>query len=161
MSASREKKIRQNLSPETMDGRQHAQREKEMAQHRKTVLYTVIGVVVALAVAALLVWDSGFIQGKFTAATIGDKSYSVADVSYYYHQTKNNFINQNQLYAQMGLETNSYYSTSLTPAQQTYSMDEETGETITYEDYFRTSCLEEMQQVDALCAAAEAIMSNP
>lgn len=156
MSASREKKIRQNLSPETMDGRQHARRETETAQRRKTVLYTVIGVVVALAVAALLVWDSGFIQGQFTAATIGDKRYSVADVSYYYHQTKNNFINQNQLYSQMGLETDSYYSTSLTPAQQTYSMDEETGETITYEDYFRTSCLEEMQQVDALCAAAEA-----
>ena len=59
MSASNEK----NTAPEekTMS-REEKRLHDEQVSRRNTVVYTVIGVVAALLVAALLIWDSGIFQ---------------------------------------------------------------------------------------------------
>lgn len=152
MSASREKKSRQ-ADPSLGEKRRIVQ-EKEAAAKRKTRLYAAAGAVVAVAAAALLVWDSGILQRNAVGATINGEKYTAAEVDFYYNMTKNQFINMAELYAQYGMDVG--YDTSKTPAEQVFSTNEETGETTTYEDYFRDSAMESMRQVVALNAAAAA-----
>ena len=154
MSASREKKNRQGNQPMT-DKQRQAQAQAAVAK-RNRILYTVLGIAVAVAVIVLLVWDSGIIQKNAVAASIGGTDYTVADVSYYYNQTKNNFINTVEMYKQQLGYDPFGYDTSKSPAQQTYSTNEETGEVTTYADFFLQSSLDGMQRIAALNAAAEA-----
>ena len=102
MSASTSKKQRKaqaalGLSEKEIQAQAAAAKTKQ-----KTVIYTVIGVVVALVVCLLLIWDSGVIQKNSTAVTIGDDNFSVADVDYYYYSTLSSYSNYASLY---GLDT--------------------------------------------------------
>ena len=87
MSASREKKQRQGAGPseKTLQAQQ-----QQAARKRKTIAYTVIGVVIAVLVAALLIWSSDFFQSRVTAATVGDTKISVAELEYYYNTAWSN-----------------------------------------------------------------------
>ncbi len=146
MSASREKKQRQGSGPANKG---LSAKEQAAAAKRKTIQYTAIGVVCAVLVAALLIWDAGFIQRGATAATIGNTDYSAAEVSYYYFSA----YQVTAMYAQYGLTA---YDTSVAPEKQTYSTDAETGEVTTYADYFRQSALDQLVSVTAMYEAAMA-----
>ncbi len=121
----------------------------------KAKRYWAIGIVCAILVAALLIWNSGILSGNnvdknATAATVGEQEYSVAEVSYYYQAVANNFINQAEQYKMYGMDMG--YDTELSPSEQMF--DEENG--VTYADYFMDSALQELQRVSLLCAEAEA-----
>ena len=62
MSASREKKQRQNDPNQGLSQKQRKELEEQKAAKHKAILYTVIGIVVAALVVVLLVWHSGFFQ---------------------------------------------------------------------------------------------------
>ena len=145
MSASREKKQRQNSTEQKEKHLTEAQ--KAAAAKRKTTQYTVIGIICAVLVAALLIWDAGFIQRGTTALTIGNTEYTPADVNYYYNSVYQNTY----LYAYYGLNS---YDVSKAPDEQVYSTDEETGETLTYHDYFLKSAIETLVSVTAAYEAA-------
>ena len=107
MSASREKQIRQELEesgitdPKTELEAQQAQKEK-----RSNILYAVIGVVFVLALIVCLVWRSNIIPKKATALTIDGEKYTAAEVSFYYWNTYNGFLNKySYLVSYMGLDT--------------------------------------------------------
>lgn len=142
MSASREKKQRQGGTPtdKTLTEKQQADQTR-----RKTIQYTVIGVVVAVLVAALLIWNSGFFQARSTAVTVGGTNYTVAQTSYFYHSTRNYRMMTNSDYA-------SYfgYNPNLSPADQTYTTDEETGEVTTFHDFFLEDAMSQMTTITAL-----------
>lgn len=136
MSASREKKQRQGGTPtdKTLTARQQAEQTR-----RKTIQYTVIGVIVAVLVAALLIWNSGFFQARATAVKVGGTNYTAAQTSYFYHNTSayRNIL----LYAQYGMVN---YDTSKSPKDQAYGEDGKT-----YHDFFMESALESMASVTA------------
>ena len=88
MSASREKKQRQGAGPS--EKALQAQ-QQQAAQKRKAVIYTVIGVVIAVLIAALLIWNTGFFQARATAATVGDTELTTAEVSFHYHNARNTY----------------------------------------------------------------------
>ena len=128
MSASREKKQRQGagLSEKALQ----AQRE-QAARKRKTVTYTVIGVVIAVLVAALLIWRTGFFQGRATAATVGSNKFTVAEMNYYYYNAR-----MREFY---------YYSYfGMTPPSDSTVRDNETGQT--YREYFLENALQSAQE---------------
>ncbi len=121
----------------------------------KAKLYWAIGIVCAILVAALLIWNSGILSGdkvdeNATAATVGQEEYSMAEVSYYYQAMANNFINQAEQYKAYGVDMG--YDTALSPSEQMF--DEENG--TTYADYFMDSALQELQRVSILNSEAEA-----
>lgn len=119
----------------------------------KAKLYWAIGIVCAILVAILLIWNSGILTGtnaNATAATVGEEEYSVAEVSYYYQAVANQFISQAETYQMYGMDMG--YDTSLSPSEQFFN--EEEG--ITYADYFMESALSELQRVAILCSEAEA-----
>ena len=152
LSASREKKQRQGGTPtdRSLTARQQADQTR-----RKTIQYTVIGVVVAVLVAALLIWNSGFFQARTTAVKVGGTSYTAAQASYFYHGTQNYQMITNPNYAgYFGYDTNK------SPAEQTYTTDEETGEVTTFHDFFLDAALSEMSSVTARYEASLADTEN-
>lgn len=146
MSASREKKQRQGSA--AASNKAEAARQQASSARRKTIQYTVIGVVVALLVAALLIWNSGFFQNRAAAVDVNGTSYSVAEVSYFYHNTS--AYQQTIYYAQYF----GNYDTAASPRDQVYSTDSETGETTTYHDYFLQAAMDDLVTVTSLYDAA-------
>ena len=142
MSASREKKQRQGAGP--ADKAAQA-RQEQAARKRKTVTYTVIGVVIAALVAALLIWNSNFFQRRATAATVGGTNISVAEMSYYYHYSRNSYAN----YAAYGFVS---FDPSIPDGEQFYNEEEQT----TWRDVFLEEALENAAQVTMLYDAAVA-----
>ena len=138
MSASREKKQRQSAGPS--EKALQAQ-QQQAARKRQTVIYTVIGVVVAVLVAVLLIWRTGFFQARATAATVGGKNLSAAELSYYYYDAHYRYW---EIYYAYGLA-------SSIPAD-TAVMDQETGRT--YRDYFLETALNAAQESMALADEA-------
>ena len=67
MSASREKKSRQSDPTQGLTQKERKELQEQQAAKRKAVVYTVIGVIVAVLVAALLIWHSGIFQRGKTA----------------------------------------------------------------------------------------------
>ena len=140
MSASREKKQRQGSGP----SEKALQAQQRQAAHkRKTVVYTVIGVVIVVLVAALLIWSSGFFQARATAATVGGNNISVAELSYYYYNAYNSWINDNYFY---------FYYLGYPIPDESDVIDSATGQT--YRDYFLEEALTAVQENMALADEA-------
>ena len=64
MSASREKKSRQSDPTQGLTQKERKELQEQQAAKRKAVVYTVIGVIVAVLVAALLIWHSGMLPAR-------------------------------------------------------------------------------------------------
>ena len=151
MSASSKKKLRAEENAAKLTERQKAQ----IKEDKKTKAYTIgFGVVLALLVviAAVVgvnqaIANSGSREKKTVALTLGDKSLTNAELSYYFIDSVNSFYSQNGSYLSLfGLDTTKALD------QQTYN--EETGET--WADYFLSSAEENAKSVYAVCQEAEA-----
>ena len=144
VSASREKKTRQISGQELSEKQIKAQQEAAKAK-RDSVIYTVLGVVCAVAVAALLIWNSGIFQDRAAAVSIAGEEYSVSDVQYYYNQV----LNQYYTYSQWGIDYGFDFSV---PASEQMA-DEENG--VTWHDRIMDEALELMAQTKILAGKAE------
>lgn len=138
MSASREKKQRQNAGP---DQKTVKVQQEQAARRRTTIVYSVIAAVIAVLVAALLVWRSGFFQSRASAATVGDETLTAAELSFYYY-------NARQSTAMYG----SYVGFDTTKADGDQFYNE--SENKTYRDYFLEEALATAQQHKALADEA-------
>lgn len=139
MSASREKKNRQG-DPSLSEKQRRAQQQAADAK-RKHTLYAVIGVVAAVAVIALLVWDSGLFQKGSAAMTVNGREYGPGEVSYYYATARNQYSTYLQY---MGYDSNK--------SDRDQVFDETTQQT--YYDLFLGDAKELMVQTAALSDAA-------
>ena len=141
MSASREKKQRQNDPNQGLSQKQRKELEEQKAAKHKAILYTAIGIVVAALVVVLLVWHSGFFQSRTTAVSVGGRDYSPADVEYYYRS-----LVQYEYYQTYAFDPQSDLRTQYVDANQTQS----------YHDKFLQTTLETLTEVAAVENAAEA-----
>lgn len=116
----------------------------------KSKLYWTIGIIIAVLVAILLIWNSGIFTKNATAATVGDQEYTVAEVAYYYQAVANQTIQNAKQYKQFGMDMG--YDPDKSPADQFYNEEEKK----TYADYFLETALKELQRVSILCSQAEA-----
>ena len=131
MSASKKKLQRR----EAVDTKKVNQAQAEHAAYKKKVrLYTIIGVVVAVLVAALLIWNTGVFQKNATAATVGEEKLTVGELSYYYY---NNYYRY--LYSYYGINDTDVFDSS-------------TGKT--YGDYYLELALSDAQSAIAFYDAA-------
>lgn len=105
MSASREKQNRQNSQTENPRTAREAQQRKE--EKRSSILYGAVAVVFLLVVLASIVWRTNLIPRMSTAADIDGQKYNAAEVSYYYNNAYQNFVNQYSYFVSyLGLDTN-------------------------------------------------------
>jgi hypothetical protein len=138
VSASREKKTRQDDNPQGLSQRQLLRQKEEQDERRSLVTYTVVGIVTAVLAVLLVVWNSGVIQRSAAAVTVNGTKYSAAEVQYY----------MNSMLSQWGLSSSS-------ASLKTTVMDEETGQTMY--DYILEQVEQTLVTVTALSdqAAAE------
>lgn len=131
---------KEDVAKKGMSMKERKKALEEKKEKRRTKIYIAIGVVVAILVAALLFFDGGTLQRSMTALTVGDKTYSAAEVDYYFYSSYNSASTYAQYY---GLDT----SKSL--------KDQEIYEGTTWYDYFRDSAKKELTNVSILVQEAE------
>ena len=142
MSASREKKKRQELLANgTVDPKAAREAEKKAAERKSNILYGTIAAVFVIVTVALLIYNSGIIQRSQTAVTIDGDKYNVAETSYYYSQVYQNYAS---FYNALGMDP-----TGL--KDQPYGEDGST-----YDDFFKQSAVENMKYIHAAVKAAKA-----
>lgn len=147
MSASREKKSRQDLPATGWADPKTAQEAKQRKETRRSnIMYASIAVVFVIVALTAIVWKSNIFQKRAVAANINGETYTAAEVSYYFQNTYQNFVNQNYYYlSYFGLDP----QTSL--RDQAYGSDGQT-----WFDYFSEQTLEQMKAIQALNDAAQA-----
>ena len=139
MSASREKKQRQTVTGLTEKQQKEA---LDQAKHKRNViLYSVLGGVAALAVIALLIWDSGVVQRNLTAYTVGSHKYTAADLDYFYYSEYNTYYNMYSSYGLIDSDTDL--------RDQVYSTDEN-GNEITWGDMFLENAVNSLTSMSIL-----------
>lgn len=139
MSASKERKKELELE------REHKRQEEEQANRRSMRLYGVVGAICAVAVVALLIFNSGILQRSVAAVTVNGTSYSAADLQYYYQMEYQTAAT----YAMYGMYDFDY---TADPADQIY--DETTGQT--WEDFLLDAAKQSVAHLTAVYDAAKA-----
>lgn len=139
MNEKQTKPAQDDLSNLSLRRREDAIKQQE--RKKKSRLYLIIGVVTAVLVAALLIWDSGIIQRAAPAYEVNGQSYSATDVSYYYYNEYSSIASYASYY---GLDT------SLPLDEQNYSEDQ------TWHEYFLSNALSTLDEVAALTKEAKA-----
>ncbi len=141
--------------------REKQELKKEQAKRRNSILALVGGIVVAVLVVALLVWNSGVIERHATVlkfAPTGDNvgqdlSLTRADMDFFYYQAINTYRNQeSSLYEQSGLEYTPSFD--LSTSLKTQYID--AAQTMSYYDYFMSQALSDARYTVALSNAAKA-----
>jgi len=149
MSASREKKTRQELAgTDYVDPKVVREEEQQQREKRNNKLYAIIAIVFVLVAVVSLVWKSQVIQKNATAVIIGNEKYTAAQANFYYNQTYQTFLNENYYFlSYMGLDPN----VSL-KEQAYYGAQDGT----TWHDFFLTQSMQQMTLIHALNEKAEA-----
>ena len=144
MSASREKKNRQDLSGSDWSNPKTAREAQQRKEEKRTnILYGTIGVVFLIVAIIAVIWKSNIIPKTATAATINGEKYTAAEVNYYFQNYYTNWVNQNYYYlSYIGLDTTADLR------DQTYSDDQ------SWFDFFMEQTLDYMTSVQALNDAA-------
>ena len=113
MSASREKRLRQELAASGTPDPKKVREEEELRKQRRTNrLYILIAVIFVAVTALVLLWNSNVIQRGTTAATVDGVNYSAAEVDYYYHGRFNSLL-QSQYASYMGISSGMDMNTEL------------------------------------------------
>lgn len=142
-SGQKKAKTKREKKDEALRGLSMKERRKvedEWKEKRRKKWYVAIGVIVMLLVAGLLFFDSGYLQRHMTALKVGEETYSVADLDYYYYTSYNNYSSYASYY---GLDT----SKSLKD-QQIYSGT-------SWYDYFRDNAKKTLTNVAVLVQEAQ------
>ena len=151
MSASREKKTRQEMAASGIPDPKKVREEEERAKHRRSnTLYGIIAGVFVIVAAFLLLWNSNVIQRGTTALTVDDTKYSAAEVDYYYYNGYRYWL-QNGSY--FGLtNTTDRYTTQLSDFARTYLGVEEN---MTWDTYLKQQAEKTLTQITKLSALAK------
>ena len=105
MSASREKKNRQELAAQGYVDPKTEREAKEAAERKKNkLLYGGIAIVFVIVAAVVLLYNSGVFQRSATALTVDGKDFTAAEVDYYYYGALNS-VSSSQYASYMGLNT--------------------------------------------------------
>lgn len=146
MSASQQKKVRQDLREKGLEKHQLAQKKIEKAEKRHTKIKATVSIIVVVIILVAGFIASNLAYSIFPAVKVGDVSYTAAQYNFFYNYTINSFLNQYSSYlSQIGLDTSKPYD------QQKYAGDT----TKTWADHFKETAEDTMKQVTAFSAAAE------
>lgn len=146
MSASKQKKLRQEQREQGLEKHQVAKQEADKKAKRAKVRNAIIGTIIALCVLVVILLNSSFLYRNFSAVTVGGESYNASELSFFYKLEYSNFVNQySNALTYFGLDT----SKSL--KSQSY------GEDQTWADYFLEAAGEYLKEITMLTQEAEKV----
>ncbi len=155
MSASREKKNRQELAasgiPDIKDIRAAEDRKQ---QRRNNWLYGSIAIIFVLVAAALLLWNSNIIQRGATAMTVDGQKYSAAEVSYFYRSSYNSLTNS-QYASYMGLDPSKPLDQQTMNDTAKMLLGITSEEEMTYQQYLMDSTKKSLVELTVMLRKAE------
>ncbi len=147
MSASQKKKLRNEQNTAQMTEKQIAEQKEAKKLHMYTAIFSIAIALMLCVVIVTTVVESGFIQRRTTAATVGEYEISAPEFNYYYVDTINDFQKSwGQSIVLSGLTPN------VPLEDQVYN--QETGET--WADFFKTGATDNLRHTYALYSAAVA-----
>lgn len=158
MSASQEKKRRQDVRSSEVDKLEAERTAEQRKKSLKRVRNVVIVVVVVLLIAAIFVINSNLFYTGMPAVTINGTEYTAAQVNYFYRSNYINYVNTQGEYAGMlGMDSSSYLAmlgldTNKALDEQDYPMEE--GKT--WHAYFMELTLDSLKQITMLVDEARA-----
>ena len=154
MSASREKKNRQAFNASGAADPKAVRAAEEKAKQRKSsILYGSIAVVFVIVAVLVLLWNSNVIQRGKTALTVGDETYTAAQVQYFYHAAYNE-VRSSNYFSYMGLDTKKSLS-SQTLSDTAKALLGVTGkDSITWDKYLMDKAQSNIKSNQSLLAAA-------
>ena len=148
MSASREKKNRQEVAASgVVDPKTARQAQEQAKERRSNRLYAIIAIAFVVVAIGLVVWNSNIIQRGTTAVTVEGESYSAAEVSYYYHNAYNSIVNSNYV-SLYGIDKNTALSQQ--SLNDTAKMMLGVSEDMTWDAYFRDAAKKSLIQLTML-----------
>ena len=161
MSASREKKFRQDSVPGSTDPKTFKELEQQKAEKRSNLLYSIIGVLFLVAVVVCLIWRSNIISRTATAVTIDGEKYTAAEVNFYYQSVYRSFLQNNSYFiSYLGLDTNSSLKSQTVNATAASMLGVEEGSS--WYDYMMDNTIKQMTMIqNGLKAAKEAGYEYP
>ena len=156
MSASREKKSRQDLAAQGVTDPKKIREAEEKAKARKTnTLYGIIAGVFVLVAALLLVYNSGVLQRNATAVTINGEKYTVGQVEYFYANVKSNILNSG--YASLyGVDTSKSLDDQVMSDTAKALMQVEDEGDVTWGQFLRDYAVDQLTTVVLTAKEAEA-----
>ncbi len=142
-----------------------AERKKRLAQNAKkknknevdsvkvvTLIVRIATVIIAVCIAAFALYQFGVPQKLLPAVKIGDKTYTMAEYSYYYTSVYQSYAEQsNTNYQTYGIMSFDY---TKDPALQTTT--DEDGNKITYDEVFRKTVITTLETTNYYLAKCEA-----
>ena len=154
MSASREKKNRQDLSNQGYVDPKTVRAAEEKAKERKNNrLYVLIAVLFVLVAVVVLVWNSGVIQRNATAMEVDGEKFTPAEVSYFYRNAYSNIANSGYA-SYYGLDTATPLDDQ--PLNDTAKMLLGVEEDMSWADYFMKQTKDTMVQFTTIAKEADA-----
>lgn len=154
MSASREKKNRQNPEFQGAQDAKAMKAAKEQAKQRRSgILYIIIAVAFVLVGAFSVLKNAGIFERSAAAMEIDGKKYTAAEVSYYYHNAVNTV--RNSSYASyFSLDTSTAYDQQNLNDTDKMLLSVTDESVVTWEDYFRSTAKTNMINTYAMEKAA-------
>ena len=107
MSASREKKVRQEQESTGYTDPKTAKEAKERKEEKRSnTIYLLVAIAFVVVGIISLVWKSGITERNVTAVTIDGENYTAAETQYYYINNYQSFVSNYYYYlSYFGLDT--------------------------------------------------------
>lgn len=156
MSASREKKNRQELAANGYIDPRVAREKKEAAERKKNkLLYGGIAVLFVVVAAVVLLYNSGIFQRKAVALTVDGKDFTAAQVDYFYYSTLNS-VSNSEYGSYMGLESGVSLSEQTMNAMAKSLLGVTDTEDVTWDSYLKDTAKDNLTQAYLLSEMAKA-----
>lgn len=154
MSASREKKNRQELAAQGyVDPKVIREAEEKAAQKKSKIIYGIIAAVFVIVAIGSWLISSGVLQRNAKAISIDGEEFTAAEMSYYYNAAYNNVANS-QYGSYMGLNTSAPLDSQVVNETAKMFLGLETEEEMTWHEYFLDAAKDNMVQIGRLYDAA-------
>ena len=161
MSASREKKNRQELAAQGyVDPKVIREAEEKAAQKKSKIIYGIIAALFVIVAVASWVVSSGVLQRSAKALSIDGVEYTAAEMSYYYNTAYNNVVNS-QYGSYMGLDTSKPLDQQMLTDTAKLMLGVDSGDDMLWSEYFMDTAKDSMVSVHRLYDAAIAAGEDP
>ena len=155
MSASREKKNRQAFAASGAIDPKAARAAEEKAQQRKSrLLYGSIAVIFVIVAVLVLLWNSNVFQRNATALTVGDKTYSAAEVQYSYYAAYSD-VRSSSYFSYMGVDTSRSIGSQTMSDTAKMLCGVTSEDSLTWGEYLMGKAKSNLQTSQSMLAAAE------
>ena len=155
MSASREKKNRQERAAQGVDPRAERLAKEAAEQKKNRLVYGGIAVLFVIVAVVVLLVNSGIFQRRSTALTVDGQDFTPGEVDYFYY-TALNSVTRSNYFSYMGLDTSTSYKDQTMNAMAKMLLNVTDEGDVTWDQYLKTTAESNLAQTYKLSVNAKA-----